>query len=257
MSFVVVAIVGASVVAAGATAKSVDGAVKAKKAKDRAADAKIELDKNKDMFASLDTSNPYMDLENTMEDLTVNQKEAEFSKQQSMQSQANIMQGMKGAAGGSGVAGLAQAMANQGSLDAQRSAASIGKQEQSNQMLRQQEAGKIQGLEREGELISRQAEMGKVSSMLGMSADELANAKQERADAQAQMYEGISEAGNAAMNLAGGQMGGGGGKKNSYDGTLPSGGKGKSTADLFSDPAMTQGSSGNTVRYDQYGNIIG
>ena len=100
MSFVVVAVVGASVVAAGATAKAVDGAVKAKKAKDRAADAKIELDKNKDMFASLDTSNPYTDLENTMEDLTVNQKEAEFSKQQSMQSQANIMQGMRGAAGG-------------------------------------------------------------------------------------------------------------------------------------------------------------
>ena len=199
MSFVVVAVVGASVVAAGATAKAVDGAVKAKKAKDRAADAKIELDKNKDMFASLDTSNPYTDLENTMEDLTVNQKEAEFSKQQSMQSQANIMQGMRGAAGGSGIAGLAQAMANQGSLDAQRSAASIGKQEQQNQMARQQEAGKIQGLEREGELISRQAEMGKVSSLLGMSADELANAKKERADAQAQMYEGISEAGTCLL----------------------------------------------------------
>lgn len=208
MSFVVVAIVGAAVVATGATAKAVDGAVKAKKAKDRASDAKIELDKHKDMFASLDTSNPYTDLENTMEDLTVNQKEAEFSKQQSMQSQANIMQGMRGAAGGSGIAGLAQAMANQGSLDAQRSAASIGKQEQQNQMARQQEAGKIQGLEREGELISRQAEMGKVSSLLGMSADELANAKQERADAQAQMYEGISEAGTAAMDLAGGQKGG-------------------------------------------------
>jgi len=199
MSFLIVA---GAIGAVGGVAKSIGGAVKAKRAKEAAAEAKIEMDKQKDAFSSLDTSNPYQNMENTMEDLTVNQQEAEFSKQQSMQSQANIMQGLQGAAGGSGIAALAQSMANQGSLDAQKSAASIGKQEQANQLAAQEEAGKLQGLEREGELISRQAEMGKVSSLLGMSADELANAKKERADAQAQMYEGISDIGSSVGGMA-------------------------------------------------------
>jgi len=194
--------VAGAIGAVGGVAKSIGGAVKAKRAKEAAAEAKIEMDKQKDAFSSLDTSNPYQNMENTMEDLTVNQQEAEFSKQQSMQSQANIMQGLQGAAGGSGIAALAQSMANQGSLDAQKSAASIGKQEQANQLAAQEEAGKLQGLEREGELISRQAEMGKVSSLLGMSADELANAKKERADAQAQMYEGISDIGSSVGGMA-------------------------------------------------------
>ena len=39
------------------------------------------------------------------------------------------MEGLRGAAGGSGISGLAQMMASQGSLDTQKAAASIGKQE--------------------------------------------------------------------------------------------------------------------------------
>ena len=68
-------------------------------------------------------------MENTMEDLTINQQQAEFEKQQAMQSQANIMGQMRGAAGSSGIAALAQSLANQGSLQAQRASASIGAQE--------------------------------------------------------------------------------------------------------------------------------
>ena len=48
------------------------------------------MTKNKAMFASLDTSNPYLDMENTMEDLTVNKQEAEFTKQQQMQQIFNM-----------------------------------------------------------------------------------------------------------------------------------------------------------------------
>ena len=43
------------------------------------------------------------------------------------------MQGLRGAAGGSGIAGLAQALANQGQLQTQRISASIGQQEAANQ----------------------------------------------------------------------------------------------------------------------------
>ena len=202
MSLIIVGVVGAGIVATVATVKAVDGAVQAKKAKKAAEIAQIEVDKNKNLFANLDTSNPYLNMENTMEDLSVNTQAAEFSKQQSMQSQANVMNQMKGAAGGSGIAALAQSMAQQGSLDAQKSAASIAQQESANQKAAAAESGRLQGMERQGELISRDQEFGKVDSMLQMSADELAQAKLTRKQAKEQMYEGAAEMGQAGVDAA-------------------------------------------------------
>ena len=199
MSFAIVA-VGAVIAGVAGAVKMVDGAVEAKRAKDDAAKAKMDLEKNKNMFANLDTSNPYQDLENTMEDLTVNTQAAEFSKQQSMQSQANIMNQMRGAAGGSGIAALAQTMAQQSSMDAQKASASIAQQEAANQKLAAQEAGNIQLKEREGELISRDQEFGKVESMMGMSATELAEARARHRAAKDQAIEGAADIGQAGMS---------------------------------------------------------
>ena len=140
MSFIAVAgtalAIGAGVAAAGGVAKAVDGGIKANKAKKAAEKAQIELDKQKQSFANLDTSNPYLNMENTMEDLTVNTKQAEFEAQQNAQNQANIMDSMRGAAGGSGIAALAQTLANQGALQTQKASASIGQQESANQQAR-------------------------------------------------------------------------------------------------------------------------
>ena len=164
--------------AAGAgIAKAIDGGIKAKRRKQEEEAAKRELEKNKSLYAGLDTSNPYLNMENVMEDLTVNKQEAEFMKQQQMQQQANIIDQMRGAAGGSGVAALAQSMAQQGDLSAQKAAASIGQQEAANQKLERQEAAKIQAKEREGEVLSRQAEASKIGTLMGMSADEKTPAK--------------------------------------------------------------------------------
>lgn len=189
--------------AIGGTIKAIDGAQKAKKAASAARTAKMELDAQKEMFKGLDTSNPYLNLENAFEDLTVNKQEAEFQKQQQMQQQANIMQGMRGAAGGSGVAALAQTLASQGALNAQKASASIGAQEAVNQEKMATEQGRIAGMEREGELISRQAEMGKVESLMGMSADELATQREaQRLGEQQKMagiQQGIAGVGNVAM----------------------------------------------------------
>ena len=71
-------------------------------------------------------------MENAFEDLTVNTQQAEFEAQQNQQMQANIMSQMSGAAGGSGIAALAQSMANQGALQAQKASATIGAQESEN-----------------------------------------------------------------------------------------------------------------------------
>ena len=207
MAFVVVGAVAAGISAVGGIAKAIDGGIKAKKAKKEAAEAQLELDKQKKAFENLDTSNPYQNMENTMEDLTVNQKEAEFMKQQQQQNQANILQQMRGAAGGSGIAALAQTLANQGSLDAQKAAASIGTQEAANQKLERQEAAKIQSLEREGEIISRNAQAGKISSLMGMAADEVSQAKAAQAAGQQQMIGGITDTLGAASGALTGQFG--------------------------------------------------
>jgi hypothetical protein len=95
--------------------------------------------------------NPYANMENVYEDQTVDLKAAEFAKEQSQQSAANIMANMKGAAGSSGVAGLAQVLANQGAKQAQQASADIGRQEQANQVRALGEAGRLQQLDREGE----------------------------------------------------------------------------------------------------------
>ena len=199
MSFLVAGIV----VGVAGGAKAISGGIKAKRAKEEAERAQKELDKQKDAFKSLDTSNPYLNMQNTMEDVTVNQQEAEFMKQQQMQQQANVMQQMRGAAGGSGIAALAQTLASQGALNAQKASASIGAQEQKIQQEKAKEASRIEGLEREGELISRQAEASKTEALMGMSADELATAREARAAAQEQMWSGISQAAGGAAGAAG------------------------------------------------------
>ena len=158
-----------------AQARQAKAAVEAQKA----AYKKIEF---KNVYEGMEDR--YADMENTFEDLTVNQQQAEFQAQQAAQQQANIMQGLRGAAGGSGIAGLAQAMANQGQLSTQRISASIGQQEAANQRLRAKGAADVQQLQAagatavdvykaQGEAARVQAESGRAATLLGMEYGEL------------------------------------------------------------------------------------
>ena len=158
---------------------SIFGAISARKQEKRAA-RKAKMKELEDIYNNIDTSNPYLNMENTMEDLTVNQQQANFERESFQQTQANIMGNLRGAAGGSGVAGLAQSLAQQGQIAAQRSSASIGQQEAQNQRAERQQASQIQGMEREGELIRRRQEREKSGTMLGMSQQRLAAHEQAR-----------------------------------------------------------------------------
>lgn len=198
MSFIVVAVqVGAGVYKAVQGKKAADAAAKEAQA------ARVEMERHKTAFEALDTSNPYLNMENTMEDLTINQQQAEFEKQNNMQNQANIMGQMRGAAGSSGIAALAQSLANSGSLNAQKASASIGAQEAQNQKLERAEAGRIQGLEREGDLMSRNMQFGKIDTLMGMSAGDVTNAQAMQAAGNAQMMAGIGDAASGLTSLAG------------------------------------------------------
>ena len=163
--------------------------------------ANNELARRKVDLEGTDISNPYANMENTMEDLTVNTQQAEFEAQQNQQNQANIMQGMQGAAGGSGVAGLAQAMANQGASQAQRASASIGQQEAANQKLAAKEASKIQSKERYGKSLEQDRQMDLNETMMGLAQRRKIGADDARQKAREQIASGIGDIG-AGVNTA-------------------------------------------------------
>jgi len=177
--------------------------------------AQQEMQQRKAQFEMLDTSNVYKGMENVMEDLTVNQQAAQFQAEQEQQGLANIMGQMSGAAGGSGIAALAQSLAGQQSQNLRRASADIGRQEQANQMAERQQAANIDLYERKGELISRDAEREKVSTLLGMSQQRLAAANQAREDATQSLVSGI---GNVVGGVAGAATMGGGGSMFGGDG---------------------------------------
>jgi hypothetical protein len=207
MSFIAVAAIGAGV---GGAAKIAGGLIGSGKRRREQAAAQKELTMMKQRFEAMDTSNPYANLQNTMEDLTVNTQQADFMAQQAQQNQANIMQNMAGAAGGSGIAALAQAMANQGTQQAQAASASIGQQEAANQMAAAQMAGQLQNQEAQGAARSQDLQREKITTQLGMAQERLGAANAAREAAKQQVISGIGDVGGAVagynsdmMKLAG------------------------------------------------------
>ena len=181
----------------------------AKEAKEKEDKARAEMDRLKGVYANLDTSNPFLNMENTMEDLTINQKQSQFQAQQFQQSQANIMRGLRGAAGSSGIAALAQSLAQQGQLASQKSAASIGQQEAANVRAKAPMAGQIQSKERQGEVMSRNWERDKQSTLLGMAQQETAAYANQRQQAEAAKWQAISGMTGNLMDMGTSMMGAG------------------------------------------------
>ena len=140
--------------------------------------AQGRADKTRQQYEDFEFSNPFEKMENRFEDMTVDMRAAEFQTQQGQQQRADIMQGLRGAAGSSGVAGLAQTLANQGQLQSQQIAAGIGQQERQNQLLSAQQGSRMDQMEREGQAAVQAAEAGKQSTLLGMDYSALAGANQ-------------------------------------------------------------------------------
>lgn len=218
--------VGVGTAVVGGIFNSVSASKNRKQAAQMAKDAAIERDKQqakldlqKAEYKAMKFKNPFENMENTFEDLTVNQQEAQFQAQQGRQQRANIMQSMKGAAGASGIAGLAQSLANQGALQTQRISASIGKQETVNQALAAKGASAVQTAQRQGDQWVQQAQMDRQATLLGMQMGESTGANQAAMQAQqnqmnAQIAQQQTQAdmfgtfANAAFTYAGTKKGG-------------------------------------------------
>jgi len=149
--------------------------------------AETEYRKQMQEYSDFAFKNPYEEnvyagMENTFEDLTVNQQQAEFQRQQAQQSQANILQSLT--AGGQFNAGNIQALANQGAKAAQQASASIGQQEAANRASQAREASRLQTLERQGREAGQRGaamvqgmEFDRQATMLGMSMEMVGNAQ--------------------------------------------------------------------------------
>jgi len=163
----------------GAIAKDIKGATAEQLAEQRRKEAEQRkiLEAQKAQYMAFEFKNPYENMENVYEDLTVDTKAAEFQAAQGAQQRANIMAGMRGAAGASGVAGLAQMLAGQGTMQAAQISAQIGQQESRNRALAAKGAEQVQSLERQGAAQVQSAEAGRISTLLGMEMGEMAGAR--------------------------------------------------------------------------------
>lgn len=268
MSFVAVAIGGVGLLSFGASMISgARGRKSAKEANKLAADnmamqaaiankqlafqkeQQKKLDEQKELYRNFEFSNPYENIENVFEDLTVNKQQADFEKQMFQQSQANILDSLSSVAGASGVASLAQALAGQGQLASQRAAISIGQQERANLMAERQQAAAIDMAQRGGEAQLQQQEMSRQATLLGVEMGGMAGANAAVQQAYAnQMAAGSAQVGAmsaqaaAQYGLAGSYAQAGMDMMGSAIGMLgpggtPKGGGGMPTASIPSMPA--------------------
>ena len=184
------------------------------KAKKRAARAQREAEEAAapylEAYKSYEYKNPYEGMENVYEDMRVNTQAAEFQKEQLAQQQADILQGLQGAAGGAGVAALAQSMARAGAVQAQRISADISRQETAREQAKLQEQSRIQGLQRYGEQLVDQQEMQRNMDLYSLEMGKAGLAAEQKQQAQQQMMSGIGNLVSAGISgYSSGAFGGG------------------------------------------------
>jgi len=200
MSFAVVAAIGA----AAGLAKLGIGLSRKKKLKKDLDAARGLQETAFNQYATEEIKNPYENLENTYEDLQVNTQQAEFEAKQNQQAQADIMGNLQGAAGSSGIAGLAQAMANKSTQDAARASASIGAQEASNERAKAGGAASVQSQKAAGEGQRQQMELGRDQNILEYRAGQTAGKQQAVSDNNQMIMSGIGDVAGAGMQYFGG-----------------------------------------------------
>jgi hypothetical protein len=161
--------------------------------------AKLEI--QKEVYRDMEFKNPYEDIENVYEDLTIDTRAAEFRAQQGQQQRANILGGLRGAAGSSGIAGLAQSLANQSQLQTQQDSITIAQQERQNQMMERQAASASDMAFRGGEASLQEMETSRQSTLLGIQMGQTSGAN----SAVQQSYANQMSAGANQANMYGQQ----------------------------------------------------
>ena len=191
-----------------------------KKRRQEQRDARKNLEQAKKAFESIEYKNPYADLqnpyaENVYEDMTVDTQAADYLREQQQQSQANTMQQLRGVAGSSGVAGLAQQMSNIATGQARQASAQIAQQERANQQLRlqgeqkkQTAQGQVDIAKMQGEAGRQKQEQARIGALYGLGIDRMDAADKARQTATSNFVSGLGQAagGVAGLYAAGGSL---------------------------------------------------
>jgi len=136
---------------------------------------------------------------NPFANITVNQLQAEFQARQQQQMAANTMAQLRGAAGGSGIAGLAQALSQQQQGNLAQIAGSIGQQESRNQTL----MGQGEQIRFNAQIAAEQRVRDKNETLLALATQRKAIADQARKDATQALVGGIGNVAGAALSFVG------------------------------------------------------
>ncbi len=202
------AAIGAGIGGAAQIAGSLIGGGKRRR-EEKAARAQQQADT--DAVRNFEFSNSFKNLENTAEDLTVNQQASNFQAQQTDQALAGGLDAIVASGGGGGGA---QAIANAALASKQGISADLSRQEGQNQVARASQAAQLQQLEAQGEEDLQTQRYEQADSNLSLSNSRLQNAQAARAQATSQLVGGIGQlAGGVAGAKFGGDAGGDGQSK--------------------------------------------
>ena len=167
--------------------------------------ANAEFAAQKEAFQNTTFSNEFANLENTAEDLTVNQQASQF---QAQQTDAALAQSMDAAIASGGAAGGAQAIAAAALQSKAGISSDLAKQESMNQAMRAQQAAKNQFTEAQGADDLQLRNYTKSQQLLNMASGRKNAADAARQQATAGLISGIgSVAGGLVTGGAGGAMG--------------------------------------------------
>jgi hypothetical protein len=197
--------IGAIMGAVGGVAEMAGGLIGQRGRKKEQRAARGQYDERMAEFENLDTSNLAGNLSNPYEDATVNTQGADYLAQQQQQASANMMSNMSGAAGGSGIAALAQTMANQQGQQLQAASANIADQEQSNQQAFMGQEARNQTASVAGASAARGLEYEKSQALTQAAGARKAAAEGAVNDARQAIIGGI---GDIAGGVASAAMGG-------------------------------------------------
>ena len=196
----------------GAVAQLAGGLIGRGKKKDALDAANTQAGLDMEAYRNTENTNPYADmknqfgdLENTMEDLTVNTQEADMKKQMMEQQQANMMGSMEQAGGFD--AGNIQAMMGAADQSAQSASASIGAQESANTKASAQAAGANQMASAQGaasvDMASAQGESERQSRQADMNANLMSMSREDQAAAQGAVDQSTADIVGGGAGLVG------------------------------------------------------
>lgn len=195
-AFLPVAAIGQGVKALTGIAGGIIGSGKRKR-EERA--AQREFDTAKAALMDRDISDPTKNLENQYEDLTVSTKADEMRVAGQQQALSNTLGAMKGAAGGSGIAALAQSIAGQQSQNISAGLADLQGREAALAGTKASAADAFQQTKMRGDLMQREMQQELATDQFQMAGQRLGAAKAARASATQSLMGGIGTLAGAGL----------------------------------------------------------